>query len=148
MPAGRVSLFRASQSLGEVMKHQHARMTKVLIAVSAVAVLSAQPAEPDAGWRVYFGNLHAHEEEVCAGFLPMCRRVFPTTRPSFDARWLRSRARCRWRWAQLVGRVSQLAGAVVGALGPHYAVSPSLMAGGRGGRRFDSVTSGLPRLQL
>jgi hypothetical protein len=43
------------------MKQQHMRMTtSVLVALSAVAVLTAQPAEPDAGWHTFFGNLHAH----------------------------------------------------------------------------------------
>ena len=35
-------------------------MTNVLVAASAVTVLFAQPAEPDADWRAFFGTLHAH----------------------------------------------------------------------------------------
>jgi hypothetical protein len=42
------------------MKQQLMQLTNVLVAVSAAAVLAAQPAEPDAGWQAFFGNLHAH----------------------------------------------------------------------------------------
>ena len=42
------------------MKTLLTRMTNVLVAASAVTVLFAQPAEPDADWRAFFGTLHAH----------------------------------------------------------------------------------------
>ena len=31
-----------------------------MVSLSAVAVLTAEPADPDTGWRAFFGNLHAH----------------------------------------------------------------------------------------
>src|ERR671916_547384 len=36
------------------------RATPVLLIACTIAVLHGQPADPDDGWRAFFGNLHAH----------------------------------------------------------------------------------------